>query len=574
MGLIFELDGKAVHIVQNEFSLDFIAEHGGFNAIPINNDPVTVYKGDYDDPMDGLTLLNKLISVNGLTPMPCKLTHTDPNIGVLKQGRYDTRKNEYTCTTANIYVISEFEDFADRAEGLNLRKLVELGEIKAEDYQKVGYVLGMEEREMIGLLFSMVANFLNLLALVNQVRDEATAVPPNPWIIVLMAAELVAGILVQRQLIKEFIRLKPRKLTYYCIPVKTLIKKACKYLGYEFESNLLDNTDFNNMVLLGETEHEGVKGNRTPKNNPVPDMNLIDLLSGIGAMLKSKTKILNGKISLEEEKEFYANPSEFIIPRMQDDQTNPLTATHNVGDIPLSYGVGFSTDSSDRSTTNKNFGNKTIAHYSVAQFLQTRKSDFSAPHAVNEIPFARAKRRDSLTGTEKTYNSVVKAIFAPLRLLGFGLKDLLIDNEIEKCFELETHGINVPKILITGNDGFVSKTNGDVIDAQNLYESYHRQYTMAGGRDGLAYWTNYEGSMENGLCQDSQPDFLLSKLNSTLVAKTKEGNTAVITMHKYNDATNSHDFKYRVRGWQNILGGQFSDIITPYVTEHFTIDSK
>lgn len=571
MPIILELAGQEVHIEQKDFTLDFIANKGGFNAIPINEDPLTVYKGDFDDLKDGLTFLNKLLAANGLSPIPCKITHTDPTIGLLKQGRYDTRKNDYTCKTANIYVISEFEDFITRSETLNLRKLIDSKDIKISDYQRVGYVLEMDTRSILSLLFTMIVNLLNLFALINEIKN-ALVKPEKPWVLVLMYIQLAALVAIEIQMAIEFIKQKPKKSSYYCIPVKTLLTNACKHLGYSFESSILDSQKFKNMVLIGDTEHTGVSKNKTPKNNPVPDITLATLISAVNNIFRTKIVVKNNSVSLEEESFFYQNPSEFIIPRTQDKENNPLTATHNVGEISLSYGVGFATDSSDRNTTKGNFGNKVTAHYLVKQFLQSRNSDFFAEPTIKSIPFARAARKNELESAEKTYNSIIKTLSAPLRLLGLRTSELLIQDEVKKCFKLETHGINTTKILISDGNGFVSKDNSETLDAKNLYNEYHKKYTLAGGRDGFAFWTNFKGSLESGLCQDDNPNFLLSKLNTTLVAKTKEGQTAVITRHSFNDSTNSHDFEYRAKGWINIIGWQFSNITTPKVTEKLTID--
>lgn len=577
MALIFELNGKIVEIEQGDFTLDFVADDGGFNAIPISDESVTVYNRDFDESdINGIDVLNKWFAENGLAPIPCKLTHTDPNIGVLKQGYADTRKNEYTKCTADLYIISEFSDFTDRAEILNLRKLIETGTITTSDYQKVGYVLEMETRELLSFLFSMVINLLALLSLINQIKAESTRVttPPNPWILIFMYAELIISITIQTKMVIDFLKSKPKKLSYYCIPYKTLIEKACNYLGYSFESSILDNPELKNMVLLGDTEHKGVSKNKTPKNNPIPDMNLMDLIISVGKKFKTKLLVRDSVVSLEEEKTYYENPSDFVIPRMQDDDNNPLTATHNLGEIPLSYTVEFATDSSDRNTTKENFGNKVTAHYLLEQSLQSRENDFFAPPVINQIQFSRATRKNNFNDTEKVYNGIMKGLSLPLRLLGFNTNDLLIQDDVKKCFKLETHGINNTKVIITDGNGFVSTTNSEILDAENLYNKYHKQYTLAGGQGGYAFWTNYEGSLKTGLCQGDAPNFLLSELNRTLVARTKEGATAVITMHQYQESTNSHDFRYRVKGFQNIFGHRFNDIKTPVVTEVLTVERE
>ena len=580
MPLILELNGQRVKIKQEGFTLDFVADDGGFNAVPISDDPVTVYNRDFDESaINGIEVISKWFAENGIAPIPCKLIHTDPSIGILKQGFADTRKNEYTKCTADLYIISEFSDFTDRAEILNLRKLVETGTINSSDYQKVGYVLEMESRELISLFFTIIANTMNIMSINNRMIQEATRIPvppetPKPWILIMIRIELFIAVGIQGKLIAEFLKNKPKKLSYYCIPVKTLITKACEYLGYSFESSILDKPELENLVLLGDTEHKGVEKDKTPKNNPVPDMNLMELIVSVGKLYKTKLLVRDKVVSLEEEKTYYENPSDFVIPRMMDDDNNPLTASHNLGEIPLSYTNEFATDSSDRNTTKENFGNKVTAHYLVEQSLQSRENDFFAPPVISQIPFARGTRKNDFNDAEKVYNFVIKVLTIPLRVIGFTTNSLLIQDEVKKCFKLETHGINTTKILITDGNGFVSSKNSEILNAENLYNEYHKQYTLAGGQGGYAFWTNYAGSMETGLCQGDDGNFLLSELNRTLVARTKEGATAVITRHERFEDTNSHDFEYRVKGFQNIFGHRFNDIKTPVVTEKLTVERE
>ena len=73
-------------------------------------------------------------------------------------------------------------------------------------------------------------------------------------------------------------------------------------------------------------------------------------------------------------------------------------------------------------------------------------------------------------------------------------------------------------------------------------------------------------------------NFIFTRRSPLLALRFLETNNNEITsadnevLEYYEDSTNSHDFKYRVKGWQNILGFRFNDIKTPVVTEKLTVE--
>ena len=77
--------------------------------------------------------------------------------------------------------------------------------------------------------------------------------------------------------------------TYYCMIVKDIFEKACASIGYKFDSSLFDGIMKDLTHLTNTDEAPALKG--LPKNNPIPDKNLLNYFEDWGKFFYAKPKV-------------------------------------------------------------------------------------------------------------------------------------------------------------------------------------------------------------------------------------------------------------------------------------------
>jgi hypothetical protein len=331
------------------------------------------------------------------------------------------------------------DSFFDRASGTSFELMVKKG--VQFQFIDVPYVLVRDNQAEVGLTLA-ISLYVMTKELISAIKDLAIAIAdfinaftPNAGapsfdtgdIIALSlkalaqfaytAAILVALIKLAQQL---FDILFPKLRYYKACKVKELLSKGCQYLGYSFQSTLLDG--ISGLTILPIPI---VKEKRSIFDYLENDLNfsftkgypgaqdstpmLADLLTAMENQFNARTKVINGVVQLER-RDYWQNFSTAqILPALviQDERQDEYTL--NTSEVWKRYYIHYQVDYADLHTLD--FYDPTDAEYSTEP-TNVINPDLVSIKGLNDvnIPFALGTRKEKLTWVE----SYAKFIFASI----------------------------------------------------------------------------------------------------------------------------------------------------------------
>ena len=319
-------------------------------------------------------------------------------------------------------------------------------------------------------------------------------IPPTPNVGAIISASLkaaarliyvIALIVALINLIQQILELIFPSVRYFLASkVKELIKQGCEYLGYQFESTLLDGIsgltllpvpmkDDNPSIfetLLGIQTQPYTKGYPTALDS-TPTVG--SLIKAIEKTLNAKTRILQGNIVKTEIRTFWYSLNGVVIHRTMSVQDKRVNAwSYNFGDAWKRYYIHYQIDATDSHTLDKI--KSSDAEYSTEP-ISVVNSDLVNIKGLAEvvIPFALGIRKDKLTFVEKTALTLAEFADSVINFFG-GNSNLagLINGRIG-ILQISQQQFMISKLLYTVN-GRQPSNYLSLIGADAFYINYHQ----------------------------------------------------------------------------------------------------
>ena len=265
--------------------------------------------------------------------------------------------------------------------------------------------------------------------------------------------------------------------------VKELIEKGCSFLGYNVQSQLLNDIENFTIVpvpLMTKTKkwYENLSDDLTNdfnKGYPTAQdtvATLGSLIRSIEIMFNAKTRVYDGVVYLER-RDFWQNLSQNIInPALNIQSDRDEVYKYNTQDIWKRYYIHYQVDFSDTHTTDD--FDSTDAEYSTEP-VNVVNQDLVSIKGLNDvnINFALGKRKDKLNFIESAAAEVLMNIDLVANVFG-GNSSIasLITNRIG-VLQISQQFFSVTKMLYTLNDGKQPQDYKNYIRASYLWDNYH-----------------------------------------------------------------------------------------------------
>jgi hypothetical protein len=427
--------------------------------------------------------------------------------------------------------------FSQRAESLNFLLLREQGFITPADYVNINYVIAEVPDYHKAATLSMTL-YIMVREGVDQVQKIAdlTAESANPFSspsgIAKVAIQVVAlislGIAITNMLksLSDALFQKPRY--YRGMKFKTLLEKACQYLGLELDTALFD-TDFAGLTLLPEKDRPGARVGRTSDDEGCPDLLLADLLRDIGLLFNAKAKVQDNTLVLKRWDEFI-QPNGVVLPRLKDAQNREYPVSTNAAELPAVTFVRFKRDNADHNTYRITEGYSAQSHIAQTGVLNERFNTLKGLRQV-ELPYAKAARKNSTSALEDIFASIIDAVN---KIPGIGGGGGLRGRRVG-CMELGQDAIGVPKALLVEPDGMVSEQDANYVNARHLLTQYHHLNTPLNNQQYV-----YRQPIPTPLSTAE-----LKALIENPVAEDEEGKEVLVEECVYDPATELYNLKLR-----------------------------
>lgn len=390
------------------------------------------------------------------------------------------------------------DQFFDRADGTSFELMAKKG--VSFQFIDVPYVIVKDNQLEVGLSLG-VSLFVMTKELIQAVRDLAQLIAAfiaatvgvsgsTPGLILSLAiqtlaqlAYTIAVLIAVIKLAQQFFELIFPNVRYFkACKVKELLLKGTQYLGFEFQSTLLDSISGLTILpvplvkeknsifdyLQNDLNFAFTKGYPTAQDTtPL----LGDLFRAIENQFNAKTRIINGVVYLER-RDFWDDLAiNTILPALaiQDDRQDEYVL--NTNDVWKRYYIRYQLDYSDTHTLD--FYDPTDAEYSTEP-ANVINEDLVSIKGLNEviIPFALGVRKTNLTWIEKRAKEFFQIIDAVTSLFGGGTNYAgLIQSRIGVLMVSQQY-YSITKMLYTIG-GKQPANYQNYLAAKELWNKYH-----------------------------------------------------------------------------------------------------
>lgn len=395
------------------------------------------------------------------------------------------------------------DNFFDRASGTTFELLNKKGVVF--DSFDVPYVIVKDNALELGISLS-ISLYIMTKELIQALKDTATIsaaviqalainfnaggpVVPVSQIIALSiqllaqiaytAAVLVAVVKLGQQL---FELIFPKIRYFKGTKVKNLIEKGCNYLGYNFESTLLDGVSGLTLLPVPLTKKDKSffdflqndlnfafnKGYPTAQDTTPTLLSLIEAIENWG---NARTRVINGTVYLERRDFWQLVTPNAITPALvlQDDRQDEYTL--NLEEVWKRYYISYRVDYSDIYTADD--FDSTDAEFSTEP-TSVINADLVTIKGLNEvqIPFALGKRKNDLNFVEKVAKTFFELIDNVSAVFGGGTNfAAIIENRIG-VLVISQQYFGTTKLLYTVS-AKQPVNYKDYIRASALWNNYH-----------------------------------------------------------------------------------------------------
>ena len=487
----FELDGQPAGTPANLGEITLSANWGTREGIAENEISTTSIEFVLED----ATKINKHVA-DGLTGgvgifegLPYKIDIDNTNIfdGFINLSE-DADFIEKERVIAKIVKSGGSDWLNDVADGFSFGFLRSQNYIKTSDYVVVPYVLNfrpeafavgqlsialfMLQKELVQGFRDIqdnIANFSEAFGKLNPIGELISAGIKLTAQIVYTSAVLISLIQTIKDLINQFF---PPVRRYRAMTIKRMFEVGLNYLGLQFQSTIFNDPVFKKSVFLpSKSKRGGLFGNTDEFGNPNQNSavyNFGDFIRTMLSMFNADFKIENNTFVFER-RDYWNNLSTYILPDVETNQSDRLSELqYNTNEFVKNYFIAFQTDTQDQNSL-ENFSG---TNYQVInEPINTTNKKMTSGKGLAQIrpPFARATRKNSLTGIEKILLKVAKLLDKVTSILGDPTNvSRLISNRVG-MMSLSADTTTVDKFIFIENQE-MSTTQ---ISAQMLWDKFH-----------------------------------------------------------------------------------------------------
>lgn len=395
------------------------------------------------------------------------------------------------------------DSFFDNANGTSFElmaangvqfNLIDIPYVIVKDNQvELGLTIGLSLYVMTHeLIDQIIAISKGITNIIQAVSINAT-IPPSLTTgqIITLAIKILLQIAVAALLLvaivkmaQQFFELIFPKIRYFqgC-KVKELLKKGSEYLGYDFQSTLLDGISGATICpvpllkqkqsiwdqLENDLNFAFTKGYPTASDSTPTLGSLFDAME---TQFNGRTKVRNGLVEFEVRNYWQDLTSAQILPALNLQNDRVGAYSFNVEDIWKRYFIHYQTDQSDVHTLD--FFDPTDAEYSTEP-NNVVNADLVTIKGLNDvnIPFALGVRKNSLNFMEKRAKSLFEVVDEIVNAFGGnGNFASQITNRIG-VMQISQQFFVQSKFLFTIG-GKQPANYADLLRASTIYNNYHK----------------------------------------------------------------------------------------------------
>lgn len=454
------------------------------------------------------------------------------------------------------------DQFFDNADGLTFELMKAKG--VAFNFIDVPYIIVKDNAVEIAIPIA-ISLYVMTKELIQAIKDLATAtgnliqavtpnatLPPLPPLgsIIALVVTVIAQVIYTAAILVAVIKLAQQlfdlifpKVRYYLgSKVKELLSKGCQYLGYSFQSTLLDSISGLSILpvplvkqkksifdyIQNDLNFSFTKGYPTASDS-TPTVG--SLFKEMEKMFNAKTKVVNGVVQLEVRNYWQNITPNTIVPALALQGERSDEYTFNIEDSWKRYFIHYQVDYQDTHTLD--YFDPTDAEYSCEP-VSPINADLVCIKGLNDIniPFALGSRKKGLNWLEKFVKVFFELVDAVTGIFGGGTNFAsIIENRIG-VLQISSQFFSQSKImyLIGGKQ---PANYEEFLKADALWNKYHyinqiqlNDYkvrneirTRISEQDFVDLQSNNFADVEGQVCELLRIEWLDEKSNATISYK-------------------------------------------------------
>lgn len=449
----------------------------------------------------------------------------------------------------------ENNSFLELAAGMPIRNFYE-----ESDFVKTRYVR-QKVPDYLGSAVMVLAIFVTVQQSIQVTKDALdkirAAIPDSPTAInigviikvgLIVSANLLYITLVLIALfnmlksLSEAVFGKPK--AYYAFDVIDLLNKGCEILNFKLSSTILD--ELSGLTIMAATTEEGVLRGK-PKNNPLPNITLLEMFNRIGKLVNAKLKVgLDRIIQFEKKTTFETTPGNLVL---QDIWLKGPFA-FNTSELNQAIEIKFANAFTDANIKDNKFtvmfitdNMKANARQNVPVDIEDSFKELNISLEAKKIysniktelkidmSFARAERKIFQTILEKLFNSIFDI------LTGINKDAKLKVGERKNLMVLETDAVPVDLIYFRDDEKIDPKTSSYFL-AKNIMSLHYQSETP--------FENQYIKHTNRGEEPLFNEDTVIQLINNN-VARNEQGRLITVTKNTKNAQTDLHEFEYKLK---------------------------
>lgn len=472
---------------------------------------------------------------------------------------------EYRCDRVVLPVrdnrISDY--LADRKDSFRFAYLASLpnnaaGKISQSDYKLIPYCISTIP-DYQALLSTAITLFLVTKEIAEIVRKTADiiaelSVPPVTIVgaiklllqIAYLAVMIVAIIKLVQTLIDCIIQPKKYKKGMYC---RTLVQKACDYLGLQFSSTILNSSasQFYRSAIIPRKIVQPNAGylsfkraadeSQTTDSYGYYDGTFGQLLTELEYIFNAKA-VVRGNVLYFERVDFWNNQSSIQLPDLDLYGKNNGTYRYNASELASNYFLLWNLDNEDLNTYD-NYNGTSCQMTAKPNVIANQKNVLLQNLIERRFEFALAKRKETLTAPEKVLQTIVNlmAYFTGFPAFANRIGWLLLSSDFT----------SVPKFCILDSANNIHQNNQTYTSATYLMNNFHTVSLPLNNQ-----WMMYEGWEIPFCCED-----YIALLNNNCI-KTFDNRLGKVLNLRWQIGSDVATIDFKVRP----VGGRYTNNIT------------
>jgi len=283
---------------------------------------------------------------------------------------------------------------------------------------------------------------------------------------------------------KLFALIFPPKYKLKACKVKELLVKGCQYLGYTFESSLLNAIPQLTLLPVPLVKQRSSifeflpEELNAPFNKGIPSASdttptLGSLLEALKVTFNAQVKVYNGVVRLERRDWWMLQSSNQLIPAMSLQSERDDAFSYNTDEVWKRYYIHYALDASDLNTYDWLY-DYSDAEYSTEPVSYVNQ-DLVTIKGLNDvaIPFALARRKEKLNWLELLAKGLFTVVDAVTGIFGGGTSYATQIGERKDCMQVSQMYWSTTKLLYAIN-GKQPSYYMDFMSAKALWNQYHK----------------------------------------------------------------------------------------------------